>query len=225
MPAPGTTEACAGAAVARQASNAGGSGACYAPDGEREGRSRLAGREPAIASGSATGTLWVLSRLASYQAKENSVESITHHLAQVNIARMRAPLESPVMADFVAQLDEINALAERSPGFVWRLTGEGNDATSLRPYDDDFIIVNMSVWESLNDLRAYVYKSAHTAVMRRRREWFEQFQGTFMVLWWVEAGHIPTVGEAKERLQLLETYGPTADAFTFKQPFAAPIAV
>ena len=129
------------------------------------------------------------------------MDPTTHHLAQINIARMRAPLESPVMADFVAQLDAINALAEGSPGFVWRLTGEGNDATSLRPFDDDFIIVNMSVWESLEDLRAYVYKSAHTAVMRRRREWFEQFEGAYVALWWVEAGHIPTVGEAKERLR------------------------
>jgi hypothetical protein len=111
------------------------------------------------------------------------MEPTTHHLAQLNIGRMRAPLESPVMVDFMAQLDAINALAERSPGFVWRLIGEGNDATSLRPFDDDFIIVNMSVWESLEDLRAYVYKSAHTAVMRRRREWFEQFEGAFVALW------------------------------------------
>jgi hypothetical protein len=124
------------------------------------------------------------------------------------------------MADFVAQLDEINALAERSPGFVWRLTGEGNDATSLRPFDDDFIIVNMSVWETLEDLRGYVYKSAHTAVMRRRREWFEQFESVYVALWWVEAGHLPTVGEAKQRLLHLEAHGPTAEAFTFKQPFA-----
>src|SRR5215210_6543089 len=117
------------------------------------------------------------------------MEPSMHHLAQINIGRMRAPLDSPVMADFVSQLDTINALAETSPGFVWRLQGEGNDATSLRPFDDDFIIVNMSVWESLDDLRAYVYKSAHTAAMRRRREWFEHFDGAYVALWWVEAGH------------------------------------
>ena len=150
------------------------------------------------------------------------METTTHHLAQINIGRMRAPLDTPVMADFVAQLDEINALAERSPGFVWRLTGQGNDATSLRPFDDDFIIVNMSVWESLDDLRAYVYKGAHTAVMRRRREWFEQFESVYLALWWVEAGHLPTVKEAKQRLLHLEAHGPTAEAFTFKQPFAPP---
>jgi hypothetical protein len=153
------------------------------------------------------------------------MEPITYHLAQINIARMRAPLESPVMADFVAQLGEINALADGSPGFVWRLQGEGNDATSLRPFDDDFIIVNMSVWESIDDLRAYVFKSAHAAVMRRRREWFEHFGSTYVALWWVEAGHIPTIGEAKERLLHLEAYGPTANAFTFKQLFAPPAAL
>ena len=152
------------------------------------------------------------------------MESIIH-LAQINIARMRAPIDSPVMAGFVAQLDAINTLAESSPGFIWRLVGEGNDATSLRPFDDDFIIVNMSVWQSLEDLRAYVYKSAHTAVMRRRREWFEQFESAFVALWWVAAGHIPTVGEAKQRLLRLEAHGPTAEAFTFKQPFAPLIAV
>ena len=144
------------------------------------------------------------------------------HLAQVNIARMRAPLESQVMAGFVALLDEINTLAEASPGFVWRLKGEGNDATSLRPFDDDFVLVNMSVWQSIDDLRAYVYKSGHASPMRRRREWFEQFGSAYVALWWVEAGHIPTVGEAKERLLHLEAHGPTADAFTFKQPFAPP---
>jgi len=150
------------------------------------------------------------------------MEPLTHNLAQINIGRMRAPLASPVMADFVAQLDAINALADGSPGFVWRLTGEGNDATSLRPFDDDFIIVNMSVWESLEDLRTYVYKSAHAAVMRRRREWFEQFGSTYVALWWVDAGHLPTVGEAKQRLAHLEAHGPTAHVFTFKQPFAPP---
>jgi hypothetical protein len=150
------------------------------------------------------------------------MELPTHHLAQVNIARMRAPLESTIMADFVAQLDAINALAEGSPGFVWRLTGDGNDATSLRPFDDDFIIVNMSVWATLENLRVYVYKSAHTAAMRRRREWFEQFDGAYVALWWIEAGHTPTVGEAKQRLAHLEQHGPTADVFTFRQPFAAP---
>src|ERR1041384_5139608 len=96
------------------------------------------------------------------------------HIAQVNIARMKGPLEGPVMAGFVARLDEINALADRSPGFVWRLQSDAGNATDLRPFDDDFILVNLSVWMSIEQLKTYVYKSAHTTVMRRRREWFEQ---------------------------------------------------
>jgi hypothetical protein len=101
----------------------------------------------------------------------------------------------------------------------------GNDATSLRPFDDDEVIVNMSVWESINDLRTYIYKSAHTAAMRRRREWLEHFDGAHVALWRIEAGHLPTVGEAKERRLHLEAHGPTADVFTFEQLFAPPISV
>ena len=153
------------------------------------------------------------------------MDPATYHLAQLNIARIRAPLDTPIMADFVAQLDEINALADGSPGFVWRLQSDDGNATSLRPFDDEYIIVNMSVWLSIEHLHAYVYKSAHTAAMRRRREWFEHFDGAYVALWWVEAGHLPTVGEAKERLMHLEAHGPTADAFTFKQPFAPPAAL
>jgi hypothetical protein len=144
-------------------------------------------------------------------------------LAQVNIARMRAPLESETMAGFVARLDEINALADRSPGFVWRLQ-EGENATSLRPFDDDRILVNMSVWASLEDLRAYVYDSAHREVLRQRQSWFTRFEGAYAALWWVPAGHVPTVEEAKERLLHLERHGPTPWAFTFKSPFPEPTA-
>ena len=137
------------------------------------------------------------------------------HLAQVNIARMRGPLESPVMADFVARLDEIDALADASPGFVWRLqTSEGN-ATYLRPYDDDRILFNMSVWRSLEDLGAYVYRSAHTDVLRRRAEWFSRMETVYAALWWVPVGHRPSIDEAKKRLAHLEEHGPTPFAFTF----------
>src|SRR5262245_52447199 len=119
------------------------------------------------------------------------------HLAQVNIARMKGPLDSPVMAGFVARLDEINALADRSPGFVWRLqTGEG-DATYLRPYDDDRILFNLSVWESIEHLRQYVYRSAHAEVLRSRQEWFRKFESVHLALWWVPPGHLPSVDEAK----------------------------
>jgi hypothetical protein len=141
------------------------------------------------------------------------------HLAQINIARMLAPLDSPVMADFVNALAQINALADRSPGFVWRLQSEEGNATSIRPYDDDMIIVNMSVWESIEALRGFVYKSAHAAYVRRRAEWFEMFAGPYLTLWWIPAGHIPSVLEAKERLDHLRTHGETPFAFSFKRTF------
>ena len=142
-----------------------------------------------------------------------------YHIAQINIARMVAPLDSPVMRDFVANLDRINALAESASGFVWRLKGDGNDATSLRPYEDERIIVNMSVWESIDVLFQYAYYSDHTEIFRRRAEWFEKMTTPAVALWWIETGHIPTVVEAKEKLGLIEQYGPTPQAFTFKQRF------
>ena len=146
----------------------------------------------------------------------------SYHLVQLNIGRIVAPIDSPALADFVALLDAINQLAGRSPGFVWRLQADDGNATSIRPFDDDTILVNMSVWESLEQLREYVYKSAHSTVMRRRREWFEPMKNAYIVLWWVPAGHIPTVAEAKQRLEMLWERGDTAAAFTFKRPFAAP---
>jgi len=146
------------------------------------------------------------------------------HVAQVNIGRIVGPIDSPVMAEFVARLDEINALAERSPGFVWRLKTEDGDATAIRPYDDDMIIVNMSVWESAAALHDYVYRSEHVEVMRRRREWFSRMTDAFMALWWVPAGHLPTVAEAVARLERLRTDGPTPHAFTFRQQFPPPEA-
>lgn len=144
----------------------------------------------------------------------------TQHLAQLNIARMLAPIDSPVMAEFVAQLDAINALADGSPGFVWRLVGAGNDATSLRPFPDDFIIVNMSVWESIEALKQYVYRSDHARVLRERAKWFEKMSESHMVLWWVPAGHIPTVTEAKAKLMHLREHGETPEAFTFRSVLA-----
>lgn len=144
-------------------------------------------------------------------------------LAQLNIAVTREPLESAVMADFVANLDRINELAEQSPGFVWRLKGEGNDATSLRPLGEN-VIVNMSVWEGIESLNAYVYRSAHTEIMRRRREWFERMREMHMALWWVRQGHRPTVDEAIGRLEHLRQHGPTGFAFTFRTAFPPPDA-
>lgn len=139
-----------------------------------------------------------------------------YHIAQVNIGRVKAPADSPIMAGFYNRLDEINALADRSAGFVWRLQTPAGNATYLRPYDDDRILINMSVWESVESLKTYVYKTAHAELLRQREAWFEQFSGVILALWWVPAGHIPGVDEAKKRLAHLEEHGPTQFAFTFK---------
>lgn len=148
-----------------------------------------------------------------------------HHLAQLNIARPRFPIDSPGMADFVNRLEEINALADQAPGFVWRLVdADGADATSLRPYGPD-VMVNMSVWESVEALRGYAYRSAHLDLLRRRREWFDHDGlAEYAVLWWVPAGTLPTVVEAHDRLDLLSRCGPTAQAFTFRDQFPPPDA-
>jgi Domain of unknown function (DUF3291) len=142
-------------------------------------------------------------------------------LAQLNIARLRFPLDGPELKDFVDGLPEINALGDSSPGFVWRLTDEGGaDATALRPFEDrDDILINMSVWESLESLRDFIYHTKHLEYMRRRREWFDH-NGleAYAVLWWVPQGHIPTLAEGKERLEHLIKHGPTPEAFTFRDP-------
>jgi hypothetical protein len=144
------------------------------------------------------------------------------HLAQINIARARAPLTDPLMADFVAQLDAVNAVAEASPGFVWRLkTDDGSPSSYVKFSDDDRIIVNMSVWESIETLEAYVYRAhEHADVFRNRRRWFEPIPGPQVALWWVPAGHIPSLEEGRERLRLLTKDGPTPAAFTFKRRFS-----
>ena len=148
-----------------------------------------------------------------------------YELAQLNIGVIKGTMDSPVMADFAASLDRINALADLSPGFVWRLqTGGRGDATTIRPFDNDNILVNMSVWRDLESLHKYVYSSAHVDVMRRRREWFERMPEAFLVLWWVPKGHRPSVGEAIGKLEALRANGPSHDAFTFRQPFPAPDA-
>ena len=144
-------------------------------------------------------------------------------LAQLNIAVMKAPLESPEMADFVANLDRINALAETEPGFVWRLQTEEGDATALRPLGDN-VLVNMSVWQDVAALNRYVYRSAHVEVMRRRKEWFERMAEAHLVLWWIPRGHRPTIDEASERLAHLRAHGPGPHAFNFRMAFTPPDA-
>ena len=146
---------------------------------------------------------------------------VTHHIAQLNVGRAVGPLDSETMAEFMALLDPINAIADRSPGFVWRLEDdEGTGATGIKVSEDEQFIVNMSVWESIDALWEFVYDGDHVAVMRRRREWFERHVKPFQVLWWVPANHVPTPEEALAKLAHLETYGPTPDAFTFKKRFA-----
>jgi hypothetical protein len=159
----------------------------------------------------------------------------THHLAQLNVARPVAPLDDPRMAGFMAGLKELNALADRAPGFVWRLVDDaGEDSTGLRlaepsnPADAGDpglgVMVNMSVWESVEALREYVYRSGHLEALRRRREWFRHTAlGAYQVLWWVPAGHRPTLDEAAVRLARLASEGPTPTAFTFRDPYPPPV--
>ncbi|MEP3210704.1 MAG: DUF3291 domain-containing protein [Maribacter sp.] len=145
----------------------------------------------------------------------------TYHLAQVNIARMLAPIDSEVMTDFVANLDRINQLAEKSDGFVWRLKDENDNATSLQVFEDEFIIVNMSVWNSKKSLFEFTYNSAHLEVFKRKKEWFSKMRDMHMALWWVPIGVEPKAEDAKERLKYLNAKGETPFAFSFKSDFSA----
>jgi hypothetical protein len=148
---------------------------------------------------------------------------MSHQLAQLNIAVMKEPLESPAMADFVANLDRINALAEGAPGFVWRFQTDEGDATAARPLGDDTLI-NLSVWQDLASLNAYVYRSAHAQIMRRRKEWFERLREAHVVMWWVAKGHRPSLDEAIAKLNRLRSSGPSEEAFSFRQAYPAPTA-
>lgn len=147
-----------------------------------------------------------------------------HHLAQINIGRLKTPMDAPETAGFADNLDRINALAETQSGFVWRLTGEGNNATDIHMFDDPLHLLNMSVWTDLDALAAFVYRSDHRGVMRRRAEWFHKME-LFMCLWWVPAGHEPTPQEGGARLDVLRRRGPSPEAFTFREPFPAPGAI
>jgi len=143
------------------------------------------------------------------------------HLAQVNIARMLGPIDSPVMTGFTSNLDPINALADQSEGFIWRLKDETNNATSIKVFDDDFIIVNMSVWKNIEALFQYVYRSNHVEFFKRRKEWFEKMPEMHMALWYVPVDQQPTVSEAMDRIIHLRKHGETPYAFSFKKKFTA----
>jgi hypothetical protein len=147
----------------------------------------------------------------------------THHLAQVNIAQGKSTLDDPIMKGFVDQQDEINKLADKSPGFVWRLqTEDGRASGYLRLFEDQRTLLNMSVWVSAEALMNYVYRSHHKDVFRDRNKWFVPTEEASFALWWMAAGQIPTVEEGLRRLQLLRERGPTAEAFTFRQQFPPP---
>ncbi|MFL6605556.1 MAG: DUF3291 domain-containing protein [Steroidobacteraceae bacterium] len=147
-----------------------------------------------------------------------------YQLAEINVATFRVPMADPVNAYFIASLDRVNALAESAPGFVWRLVGEGNNAVDIQAFDNPNTNINMSVWRDLDALANFVYRSeGHREIMRRRREWFESME-FHLALWWVPAGHHPTIAEGKARLETLSRVGPSAYAFLFNKPFPAPDA-
>lgn len=140
-------------------------------------------------------------------------------LAQANIARTLAPMDDPIMQDFANALDEINQLAEKTEGFIWRMQDESGNSTNIKIFEDDMLLINMSVWKDADSLFEYTYKSDHVKFFRRKREWFDKLDSMHMVLWWVEHDKIPTPQEARERLDYLNEHGVTPYAFTFKQRF------
>ena len=156
-------------------------------------------------------------------------DDVDYLLAQVNIGRMREPLDSPLLADFVAALDPVNAAADAAPGFIWRLQTEDGNATAVHAFEWDQggsagVLVNMSVWESVEALAAYVYSDTHRQVLRRRRQWFERMAEAYAALWWIPRGHTPTTGEAEDRVRHLRESGPTPYAFTLREHFPPPDA-
>ncbi|WP_273567538.1 DUF3291 domain-containing protein [Maribacter halichondriae] len=145
---------------------------------------------------------------------------MSYYFAQINIARMLTPIDDPIMADFVNNLDRINTLAERSPGFVWRLKDENDNAASINVFNDNFMIINMSVWKDKKSLFDFTYSLDHVEIFKRRKEWFEKMTDMHMALWYVRNGYDPTPQDAKARLNYLNQYGETPYAFSFKSEFS-----
>ena len=146
-----------------------------------------------------------------------------HHIAQYNVARMRAPIDDPVMRGFASRLDELNHLGDRSTGFVWRYHTEDGTSISVRPYPDDpLVVINMTVWESIEALHRFTYRSAHGPMYAARHTWFEPMGGHTLVLWWVPAGHRPSIDEGLSRLWMLDRYGRSPQSFSFKARFPRP---
>ncbi|MDQ0598952.1 hypothetical protein QF037_003297 [Streptomyces canus] len=147
--------------------------------------------------------------------------AVAYELAQVNISRLKFPLDSPELKDFVDALDPVNASAEAADGYVWRLQSEGGDATDIKVFGDDWLIINLTVWRDTDALTAFMYQGQHREMLARRREWFEKVEEAMTALWWVPAGHRPTVAEAEARLLHLRANGPTPYAFTLRTSFPA----
>jgi len=150
---------------------------------------------------------------------ENRSNQQDYYLAQINIALMKATLEDPIMAEFADALNEVNAVADRSPGFVWRLQSSSGNATDIRAYSDPKMLVNLSVWQSIEQLKVYVYQTLHGEFFVRRRQWFDKYPGEHFVMWWIPVGKLPTVAEAKAKLEHLAQYGDSPEAFTFAKSF------
>ncbi len=150
------------------------------------------------------------------------MSQVQWQLAQVNIGRIRAPMNDPVMEEFAGALAEINALAEQSAGFVGRLKGDNGDATEIQAFSDPLILVNMFVWTDVRSLRDYVYRTMHGRFFARRQAWFEKYEGAHLALWWIAAGQFPTTAEAKARLATITARGSSAHAFTFRETFPPP---
>ena len=160
-------------------------------------------------------------KISAMPDKASSLQN-DYHLAQINIAKMKAPLDDPIMAEFANALDEVNTVAEQSSGFVWRLQTSSGNATELRAYSDPKILVNISVWQSVEQLKTYVYQSLHGDFFVRRRKWFEKYHGEHFAMWWIQAGHLPTVEEGRAKLEYLELHGDTPECFTFAKSYPPP---
>jgi len=149
---------------------------------------------------------------------------VKYQLAQINVARMiGVNIEDPIMKEFVDNLDRVNALAENSPGFIWRLKDESNNASSFNPFDDEQVIINISVWEDITSLENFTYRTFHTDFLKRRKEWFYKYGKVHFALWWIEKGKYPSIQDAIERLEHLQSNGATEKAFNFRDKFARPI--
>ncbi len=142
-----------------------------------------------------------------------------YHLAQINIAQAQDEMDTPTMQGFVNRLEEINSIADNADGFIWRLQSEEGDTTSIRVFDDPLLLVNMSVWQDIASLKNYVYRTAHVELIQDREAWFNKIKPKHQALWWVPAGHIPSIEEGKERLDYLRKHGPSSHAFIFAKPF------